>query len=574
MCAVRLYFLALQAEALAKVGIRWFFFFKKKERRKCYLYHTIMTFKKSEITLSESGQFSQLIIDYINSAPALKSFYAYEPTIESFSQAIIDCEKQNVDREQLVKALHKQYKQSSISEMETSINRLADKNTFTVCTGHQLCVFTGPLYFIYKLISTINLAKALKKKYPTNDFIPVFWMASEDHDFEEIASIHLFGKTITWDNATAAGAVGRLQTKSLEKQLEELTAILGASEPANKLIHLFQEAYLSHANLADATRWLVHKLFSSDGLLIIDGDDAALKATFSAILKDDLLNHSNYTLINQTITELEKLDIKPQVNPRLINCFYVKENIRERIEQEPDGLFRVLNTPIVFTKEALLEELQNHPERFSPNVVLRPVYQQFILPNLAYIGGPGELAYWLEYKAMFDHHHVLFPVLIPRNFAVLLDDKIEQQFTKAGFTISDIFKKTQVLINELVTKNTTAELSLETQQADLASVFESISVLAAAVDSTLKPAVDAEFQKVTNALKNIESKMLRSEKHKQETGINQLKKMKEKLFPEDALHERYDSFIPYYLKYGDHFIEHLKEAFDPFDNRLLILKLD
>jgi bacillithiol biosynthesis cysteine-adding enzyme BshC len=532
-----------------------------------------MAFTKSNISLSETGQFSRLIIDYIGNSTKLETFYTYKPRIESFEQAMEDRNKGALDREILVEALKEQYKKAGISGMDGTIERLADKNTYTVCTGHQLCLFTGPLYFIYKLVSVINLAEALKKKYPAFNFVPVYWMATEDHDFEEVCSINLFNKKLKWDNPGASGAVGRLDSTSLATVMEELKTIMGDSEQAKKLTAIFTQAYLKHATIAEATHWLVHQLFGIYGLLIVDGDHAKLKSTFASFIKDDLLNHSNHQLINQTISELEKQTIKVQVNPRPINCFYMVDHLRERIELGADHVYKVVNTAITFTKEKLLEELNDHPERFSPNVVLRPLYQQHILPNLAYVGGPGELAYWLEYKAMFDHHRILFPVLIPRNFALLMDEKTEQQFTKAGFDMPDLFKDTEVLIKELVTKNTTSQLSLEDQQTKMATVFTEIAERATAIDSTLKAAVEAEFQKASNAIKNIESKILRSEKQKQETGINQVKKIKEKFFPEEALQERYDNFIPYYLKYGDAFIENLKEAFDPFDYRLMILKM-
>ena len=396
-------------------------------------------------------------------------------------------------------------------------------------------------------------------------------MATEDHDFEEVCSVNLFGKTIKWNNASASGAVGRLKTASLSEVMTELQPILGDSENAQKLTSLFTQAYLNHTTIADATRWLVHQLFGSYGLVIIDGDDARLKATFAHVLEDDLLNNTNYKFVNETIAALEKQQIKAQVNPRPINIFYMVDDMRERIECGSDQKFKVLNTAISFTKEELLKELKDHPEHFSPNVVLRPLYQQKILPNLAYVGGPGELAYWLEYKAMFDHHHIQFPVLMPRNFALLLDDKTEQQFSKAGFQFRDLFKDTELLIKELVAKNTTAQLSLSDQQNKLATVFSEISALATAVDVTLKAAVEAEFQKASNSVKNIESKLMRSEKQKQETGINQIKKIKEKFFPQDVLQERYDNFIPYYLKYGNEWIANLKSVFDPFNYELLIL---
>lgn len=531
-----------------------------------------MTSKTTKIPLANTGQFSKLMLDYISGDDSLRSFYKYSPDINSFKQAIEDRSDRSLNRELLVEVLRQQYERSKISDSAVVIETLLNKNTFTVCTGHQLCLFTGPLYFIYKIITTINLSEALKKKYPEYNFVPVYWMATEDHDFEEVKSINLYGKKLTWDNGEAAGAVGRLNTDSLQAIINELKTILGDSENANNLIQLFSDAYLKQNNLADATRCLVNTLFENQGLLIVDGDDASLKKEFSEILKEDILNNINYKIVNQTISELNKIGCKAQVNPREINCFYMIDHVRERIEKAGND-YKVLNTEITFSKEELLTELTKHPERFSPNVVTRPIYQQVILPNLAYVGGPGEIAYWLEYKAMFDHHHVSFPVLIPRNFVMLTDEKTDQQIQKLGFNVIDIFKSTDDLIKEFVNKNADSTLSLREQEAKLITVYTEITAKATAVDVTLKGSVEAELQKAINALKNIESKILRSEKQKQETSINQIKKWKEKFFPEGILQERYDNFSPYYLKSDKQFITNLKEQFEPFEFEMMIIEL-
>jgi len=521
-----------------------------------------------------------LILDYINGDDALRKFYTYKPKLDSFKQIIEDNSKENTNRALLVQVLNKQYANITYCELQKkNINLLLDKNTFTVCTGHQLCLLTGPLYFIYKIITTINLAETLKKNYPEYNFVPVYWMASEDHDFEEIRTINLFGKKISWNNAEAKGAVGKLKTESLSLVIEELKQILGESENSKELIQLFSDAYLKHNNLTDATRYLVHQLFADYGLLILDGNNTQLKNEFSEIIKDDIINNTNYKLVKETIAELENIGVKNQVNPREINCFYMIGNLRERIEhihnsaleENKRDIFNVLNSSITFSKDELLNELKNHPERFSPNVVLRPLYQQKILPNLAYIGGPGEIAYWLEYKAMFQHHNINFPVLIPRNFALLTDEKSNQQIQKLGFTITDLFKDTEILIKEFVNKNASSELSLEEQEKKLSNLFAEISVKAIAIDITLKGTVEAELQKALNALKNIESKLMRSEKQKQETSINQIKKLKEKFFPDGSLQERYENMMPYYLKSGKALITDLKEQFDPLEFQLLVL---
>jgi bacillithiol biosynthesis cysteine-adding enzyme BshC len=525
------------------------------------------------IPLSETEHFSKLMLNYISADIPLKEFYNYQPSLEGFEQILKNNNFDACNRELLVEVLKEQYQNAGIDSTSLKIDVLLNKNTYTVCTGHQLCLFTGPLYFIYKIISTINLAEALQKQFPEYSFVPVYWMATEDHDFEEIKSIHLFGKNVSWENNYSTGAVGRLNTNSLTEVINELKQILGESQHANELIALFSDAYLKHNNIADATRYLVHRLFGNYNLLIVDGNNKKLKAEFTAILEDDLIQHTNNKVVLGSITKLESIGYKAQVNPREINCFYMKDNVRERIEfNEQANLYCVLNTSITFTKEQLLIDLKAHPEHYSPNVVLRPVFQQMVLPNLAYVGGPGELAYWLEFKAMFDFHQVTYPILMPRNFALLMDEKSMQQFNKLGFETIAIFNNTDALLKAFVINNVDKEFFLNEETEKIAITFNEISEKANLADATLKAGVEAELQKTIKAIKVIEAKMLKAEKQKQETGIQQLKKIKSKFFPEGILQERYDNFAPYYLKHGTNFIAELKQQFNPFDFRLLILE--
>jgi bacillithiol biosynthesis cysteine-adding enzyme BshC len=533
-----------------------------------------MSLKKSEIELAQTAQFSNLMLNYVAGDASIKKLYTYVPDIDSFNQAIQDKSKEQINRNILAEVLTEQYATIANSDLQlTAIESLKQNNTFTVCTGHQLCVFTGPLYFIYKILSTINTAEALKKRYPEYNFVPVYWMASEDHDFEEIKSANLFSKKLVWDNEHAKGAVGDLSTATMTTVLDELEAIAGNTDNAKEWVELMREAYLKHATLSDATRWLVHQLFAKYGLVILDGNNKRLKQEFIATIEDDIFNTTNYNLVNKTIVEMETLGIKAQVNPRKINCFYMLEGVRERIELI-DNTYKVLNTTIEFTAEQLKKELTDFPERFSPNVVLRPLYQQKILPNLAYIGGPGEIAYWLEYKSMFDAHKISFPVLIPRNFALLIDAKSEQQLSKLGFTVVDLFDDTETLIKKFLTKNGGDALLLKEQEQALVAVFEQISIKAIAIDATLKGSVEAELQKTLNSLKAIEAKLTRAEKQKQETSLNQIKKLKEKFFPTGSLQERYDNITPYYLKQGSGLIDDLKIAFNPFEYKMLVLQTE
>ena len=545
-----------------------------------FVHLNIMNTQKQLVGFSETGYFSTVFIDYINGSKKLQPFYKYTPELASFKKVIADIQKHSFNRKLLVEVIKQQY--SSLQLPASSLQLLLNENTFTVCTGHQLCLFTGPLYFIYKIITTINLAEELKKEYSEYNFVPVYWMASEDHDFDEINHIHLFGKKIEWNKETAVGnrqiAVGKLKTDSIKSVVDELKPVLGESASTQKLIELFSNAYLKNDNLADATRYLVNELFGEYGLLIIDANDERLKKEFIHVIKDDIFNNTNYKITDSAIQQLDKSGYKAQVNPREINVFYMTDSFRERITMSPfeggdrrsGDVYKVLNTDITFTKEQLEKEIETHPERFSPNVVLRPMYQQTILPNLAYVGGPAEIAYWLEYQAMFDHHKIHFPVLIPRNSVLWIDENTRQQIEKLGLNTKDLFKPVDILIKDSLNKYSTGQISLNEEEEKLKTLYKDIVTKAEKIDSTLKPAVEAELQKHLNALKNIESKIVRSEKQKHENVLNKVKKLKEKLFPDNKLQERYENFIPFYLKYGKGFIKALKSNLKPFENTFMV----
>lgn len=361
--------------------------------------------KIRHISLEEAGYFSTLFLDYVNHAHKVFPFYNYSPSPDSFELAIKDISLFKFNRELLAEVITKQYEESNCPLPKANSQLLSMDNTYTVCTGHQPCLFTGPLYFVYKIISSINLAEELKKKFSEYNFIPLYWMLGEDHDFEEINHIYLSGKKIQWKNKKG-GAVGRYSTRGMEEVIENLKPFLGKSINAEKILYLFSEAYIHRKNLSDATRYLVNELFGKYGLLVLDADDMKLKNEFKEIIRDDILNHTNFKLVNHTITQLKSIGYEAQVIPKEINFFILSKNFRARINK----------TEVKKNPELWQKKVDTETERFSPNVVTRPLYQQKILPNIAYVGGPAEIAYWLEYKSMFDYHNIFYPVLIPRNF--------------------------------------------------------------------------------------------------------------------------------------------------------------
>ncbi|MES2565318.1 MAG: bacillithiol biosynthesis cysteine-adding enzyme BshC [Bacteroidota bacterium] len=531
-----------------------------------------MLFSKQPISLKSTTLFSSLFEDYLEQSENVKPFYSNHINRNDFASYLENHSFSSVNRSVLVKTLQDQANLTENTHVSAlhNITLLKKETTYSVTTGHQLCLFTGPLYFIYKIISTINLCETLKANFPDKDFIPVYWMASEDHDFEEINHVHVFGKKVSWES-TQKGSVGEFNTEGLTQLIAELKTILGESENANSLIQLFEKAYTAHSNLADATRYLVNELFGQYGLVILDGNDAALKELFKEEFKKDIFENTSAQLVNKTINVLKK-NYPAQVTPRDINVFYKDNKIRERIEKQGDR-YVVLNTEISFSKEELVNITEHSPEKLSPNVVLRPLYQQKILPNIAYVGGPGELAYWLEFKTMFESFDISFPILMPRNFVMFLDKSVQNKLQKINLIFEDVFRDGEELVKQLI-KTQHNDINLEDAKKQLAKIYSEVAGKVIEIDKTLGGSAEAEKQKAINGLAAIEQKINKALKQKSETDVNQIWAIKEKLFPRNIPQERYDNFSMYYSKYGKEFIAGLKSelTYDLEKFEYLILK--
>ena len=524
------------------------------------------------ISYQDSGYFSKLIVDYLDEKSELKPFYNRFPKIENFKDQIVE-KQQNfpeANRQVLVAELEKQYLNFDISvATQKNIQLLHSKNTFTITTGHQLNLFTGPLYFIYKIVSTINLCKQLKKTYPNQNFVPVFWMATEDHDFEEINYFNFKSNKIQWEKESK-GPVGRLATSGLEELLDSFTKELGTSENANNLKELFEKSYLNHSNLAAATRYLANKLFKEEGLLIIDGDAVSLKKIVSPYLKVELLHQTSFDKVTKTATQLSEYKI--QVNPREINLFYIEDDLRERILLE-NGTYKVNNTAISFTQNEILSELENHPEKFSPNVILRPLYQEVVLPNLCYIGGGGELAYWLELKSNFEANNITFPILLLRNSVVIATSKQAKKATKLRLSFGDLFFTQMDLISKKTKEVSKFSIDFSKQKETLHKQFEELHAVALQTDKSFIGAVKAQEAKQIRGLENLEKRLLKAEKRVHTEYLNRIMDLQNELFPNQSLQERKLNFSEFYLEYGTALIQKLLSELDPLKQEFKVITL-
>lgn len=528
--------------------------------------------KKALIPYEQTGYFSKVVIDYLQEAKELIPFYSFPPNISSFPQIFEQKQSENINREVLRNALMQQHskffteKNSDI--VHESIEALKDANTFTVTTAHQPHLFLGPLYVIYKTISTILIAKKLNATFPKYRFVPVFWMGSEDHDKDELNHIHLFGKTFLW-NTAQQGAFGSMTTSSLRPWVSEINVVLGESPAAKELSEALDDAYIKEKTIAAATRKFLYHFFADDGLVVVDGNDRELKQLFIPVLEKEIQEQFSFHTVSRS-NEKFNANYESQISPREINLFYLDEGLRERIVKEGDQ-FKVLNTSLSFSLEEIENLIHRSPEKFSPNVILRPVYQEIVLPDVAVVGGGSEVTYWLQLKFLFEELNKPFPILFLRNSVLWIDKTSASRMEKLQIRAEELFLKADDLINRFIEKQSGDLISLEGEINRIVAAFDDAIQRTMGIDQSLKGAFESEKVRVIKSLEQLEDRLRKAAKRKDETSVFQIKGLSEKLFPENSLQERYDNFMTLYSRFGRQFLEELKSHLDPFEQKFTVL---
>ncbi len=525
-----------------------------------------------ELSYRDTGFFSDILNAYVDNDERLRSFIKYPVSFDGLKAAIEQRRKNPVDRKLLAGELLKQYQGLEITgKVLENIQLLVHENTFTVCTAHQPAIFTGNLFFIYKILHAIKLAEELKKRFPENNFVPVYFMGSEDADLDELGNIFMNGEKIAWDTKQR-GAIGRMNTKDLGKIIARIEGELLVLPFGNELVQLLKSCYLDSPDIQTATLKLVHALFASYGLLVLIPDNPGFKRKLLPVFEDELLNQHSSAIVSETVESIPA-SFKVQAHPRDINLFYLKDDIRLRIERQGEKWI-VVDTDISFDRESIRKELQEHPERFSPNVILRGIMQETLLPDIAFIGGGGELAYWMELKELFEYYKVFYPMLIVRNSFLVIEEKWKNRLDKLGISVGQVFQPEQSLLNLIVRRESQKQLSLEKEIGEASLYYQQLKALAGNIDVTLEKHVDALRAKAIKPVEALEKKMLRAEKRKFEEQSRQLAAVKKALFPNNGLQERVDNFMPYYAKWGRAFIQLIYDNSLTMEQRFVVLETD
>ncbi|NUM49637.1 MAG: bacillithiol biosynthesis cysteine-adding enzyme BshC [Flavobacteriales bacterium] len=521
--------------------------------------------KIAEIPYTQTPLLTTLVKDYLENKLPVEWGGIY-PDWKDVEKKI-EQRKSFTHRQLLVQIINKQYHSVALNEkVKNNIYSLQESNTFTVTTGHQLCLFLGPLYVVYKILHCIKLANELNQKNKQYHFVPVFWMASEDHDTQEINHVFVKGEMIKW-NVSEPIPAGKLSTEGIEKAIEQLHKSLGLQQHSEAIISLFKEAYLNHKNLAQATRYIINELFGSYGIVVIDGDEREFKKIVKPIFKKEINEQCIEKNVEKAIQYMVPHSYKIQANPRNCNIFWLHENQRIRIERVEDK-FYLSGTNQIFTKEEILNRIDETPEKFSPNVLMRPLYQETVLPNLANVGGAAETAYWLELTEVFKELNIPFPLLFLRASVVLIEEKTVQKIKKTELKVEDFFSEEGEPERKYLKKN---NLVFKTESPLLTAFLEELQQNIVHIDASLETSAKATAQKIKNELEQLEKKVQRAIKLKNEVQLEQIKKSKEKLFPQNKMQERTVNFSEYFVN-TPHFMGYIYEAIDVSGKNITVLK--
>jgi bacillithiol biosynthesis cysteine-adding enzyme BshC len=506
--------------------------------------------RNEHISYQATNAFSKLVNEYVATPNNFASLGVKPVSLDGIAKAIQERTAAAINRAVLVEQLKKQYEDIAPTTLTAeNIDRLQSPQTFTITTAHQNNLFTGPLYFIYKILHVIKLAQFCKENFPAYHFVPVFYIGSEDADLAELNHINLENHTLRWETAQT-GAVGRMQVdEALLHVVQQLEGEIGVLPHGLEWTKLLRACYQKDTTIATATFQLVNQLFGKYGLVILNPDNPALKKLFIESMRKDLQPSTTSQWVQPSLEWLAQKGYASQAFVRPINLFYLQPNSRQRIEKVGEQ-WTVVGTSISFDAATLEKELVQHPERFSPNVILRGLYQCTILPDVVFVGGGSEVAYWLQFPKLFEAHQVAFPVLVLRNSWLLVSADDEKKIKQLQLSAANLFQNWTTLVNQFFSTEEQALLSLTEEFERLQLFYKNLQARVAKVDTTLVAHVAALEKKATHPLVALEKKLKRALQKKYGEQTHQLQVLQATLFPAGNLQERHANCSEYFATYG------------------------
>lgn len=519
------------------------------------------------IPLEITGQFSRFVRDYLAKKQDMQDFSDFAPDMDGVRARAEHLDGLGKDNALLAKVLREQHGTHLSPSQSEHLHALQADAAYTVCTGHQLALFAGPSYVIYKAISIIALSRQLSEELGRK-VVPVFWLASEDHDVAEVDHCQLFGKEIRLEH-DYSGPVGPMALTQIEGTLAQLEEVLGGSDVATQLMELMRASYSSSGTMATAFRALLQQILGDQGLLILDADHAELKASFAGHMSREIGANGIKASVDEMNAMILNRGEKPQAHVRDINLFYMSDG-RSRIQRSGDG-FETVDGTRQWTSEEIRQELSAQPQRFSPNVLMRPLYQEHLLPNLVTIGGPGELAYWLQLRKAFEHQGMKMPVVLLRDSFAWTNDKFSSKLEALGLSFRDLFQSEDQLHRDFAKRSGEIDLDMIKEKEAMLAQFDRLIQRSQSIDPGVAKFAEAERKRLAKSIDSLEQKWVRAEKKKNETALNRISRLRSDVLPQGKLAERVENFMSWYLQMGGASIDVLLQAADPLQATLKLI---
>jgi bacillithiol biosynthesis cysteine-adding enzyme BshC len=452
-----------------------------------------------------------------------------------------------------------------------------------VVTGQQVGLFSGPLYTIYKALTAIKLSADLSRRGPAR-VVPVFWLASDDHDLAEIDHVAVLGKDNRLEEVRCRmpSVEGKIPASNLALPrdildcLRKLEALTLDTEFKAEVIGHLSEAYKPGRTYVEAfARWLT-RLFKAHGLILIDASHPRLKEMGRDVFCREIGEDSPSTRLAVAASKrLRQAGYSPQIplHEGILNIFYADRE--RRTIQWKDGAWSIKGAGPSLRKEELLARAKEKPFLFSPNVLLRPVYQDALLPTVAYVGGQAEIAYFAQLKGVYEAFRLPMPVIYPRKNATIVEKKTDHILKKYGLKIPDLWTQRDGLIAEVAKRQVpdALEEALRRAHGDLEEDFESLKAEVIAFEPTLGDSLDLARGKMDMQWKFVEKKIRQAAARRNETAGQQLRKAIDNLYPNQRLQERVFNIVPYLIKYGYAFLEKLDREIDidQYNHQVLLM---
>ncbi|MGK9367662.1 bacillithiol biosynthesis cysteine-adding enzyme BshC [Melioribacter sp. Ez-97] len=516
------------------------------------------------INYSDIPGHPNLFLDYLYEFENVEKFYGKNFRDEHEYNKLFDSLESydRPHREKVTAIIKEQYRNIRASKLTLSnIEELNSKNTIAVVTGQQLGIFGGPLYTFYKTMTAVKLAAYLNDKYDNFHFVPVFWLEGDDHDFDEVRKINILDrdnslKTLSYedglDDSVNRGSVGNIKfNDNLRNLLEELSSSLRDSEFKMTLMDLLKSFYQPEVTFLESFRNLMIRLFDEYGLVVLNPSDPEIKKILAPVFKKELSDYKEHTVsLVERSAELEEI-YHAQVKVKPVNLFYIDENERLSIEPLDEG-FRLKGRRKKFSYDDMIAQLEFAPERFSPNVLLRPICQDYLLPTGFYVAGPAEISYFAQLTPLYNYFEINSPYIYPRASATILENNVQSLLDKYQLKIEEVFSPKEDLIEKIIARNSGNNIDavFEEAQGKINVILDELGKSLIVIDKNMLDLTEKTGTRINENLKYLKNKAADAERRKHEVTIRQINKMQNVLYPNENLQERELNFTYFANKYG------------------------